>query len=247
MSLFQALVPGRIARLTAAALALAAAGCVEKNDDGGLPTIGGTATARLRVVHAIPDAPALQVRLDDSAAVVTGLTFRQATPTYLSVAGGDHRIRIATAGATTPLVDVTETLAAGTATTVIATGLVGTATTRAIVVADTLTPPASGQVRLRVVHAAPSVSLVDVYLSAVDAALPATPTITALAYRSVANSLAVPAGTYRVRLTPSGQRTVSADVTTSTLAAGTVAKLIAMDPVTTDGAPSVALVTDRVP
>jgi hypothetical protein len=54
-----------------------------------------------------------------------------------------------------------------------------------------------------------------------------------------------------VRLTPSGLRTASVDVTTAALAAGTVAKLIAVDPPASDTTVarvgSVVVVTDRVP
>jgi hypothetical protein len=236
----------RVAAGALVALTLPLADCVEKDDDA-LPTAGGGATAQLRIVHAIPDAAPVDVRLDDAAALVTGLAFRQATAGYLAVAAGDRRVRITASGASTPAVDATPTLAEGTATTLIATGLTATSTTQAIVVADTLTAPPSEQVRLRIVHAAPTAGLVDVYLSASGAALPTTPTLTALAYRTVANSITIPAGTYRVRLTPNGLRTPTVDVTTAALAAGAVAKLIAVDAPSTGGTATVIVVTDRVP
>ncbi len=72
------------------------------------------------------------------------------------------------------------------------------------------------QTGVRVLHAAPRVPAVDIYVSAPDTALPATPTIGALAFANFApppdqSSLKVPKGNYQIRLTASGSKDVVFD------------------------------------
>lgn len=78
------------------------------------------------------------------------------------------------------------------------------------------TDVAADQTGVRVLHAAPRVPTVDVYLSTPDAALPGTPTIAALAFANFApaadkSSLKVPKGSYQIRLTAAGSKTVVFD------------------------------------
>jgi Domain of unknown function (DUF4397) len=72
------------------------------------------------------------------------------------------------------------------------------------------------QTGVRVLHAAPRVPTVDIYVSAPDTALPATPTIAALAFANFApppaqSSLKVPKGNYQIRLTAAGSKEVVFD------------------------------------
>jgi Domain of unknown function (DUF4397) len=78
------------------------------------------------------------------------------------------------------------------------------------------TDVAAGQTGVRVLHAAARVPAVDIYVSAPDAALPATPTIAALSYTNFAPkigdaSLKVPAGDYQIRITLAGKTDVVFD------------------------------------
>jgi Domain of unknown function (DUF4397) len=72
------------------------------------------------------------------------------------------------------------------------------------------------QTGVRVLHAASRVPTVDIYVSAPGAALPATPTIAALAFANFAPaadqaSLKVPQGSYQIRLTTAGSKDVVFD------------------------------------
>lgn len=70
---------------------------------------------------------------------------------------------------------------------------------------DNGTAAASGQARVRVVHAAPSAGAVDIFVTAPGADLAAaTPTLANVAARSASAYLAVPAGTYQIRVVPAG-------------------------------------------
>jgi hypothetical protein len=98
--------------------------------------------------------------------------------------------------------------------TVFATGDSSSATT--LTFKQKASDVAAGQTGVRVLHAASSVPAVDIYVSAPDAALPATPTIAALGYTSFAPkigdaSLKVPAGDYQIRITLAGKTDVVFD------------------------------------
>ena len=78
------------------------------------------------------------------------------------------------------------------------------------------TDVAADQTGVRVLHAAPRVPTVDIYVTAPDAALPGTPTIAALAFANFAPaadkaSLKVPKGSYQIRLTAAGSKDVVFD------------------------------------
>ena len=88
--------------------------------------------------------------------------------------------------------------------TVYASGGAGASAIAAFVTADSNSAPAIGQVRVRVVHLAPSAGNVDVFVTAVGADLAgATPTLVNVPLRASAY-LSVVAGTYQVRVVPAG-------------------------------------------
>jgi hypothetical protein len=93
--------------------------------------------------------------------------------------------------------------------TVYSTGGAGASAIAPFITTDTNTTPAAGQVRVRVVHLAPSAGNVDVFVTAVNADLAAaTPTLTNVPLRASAY-LSVPAGTYQVRVVPAGTAAAS--------------------------------------
>jgi hypothetical protein len=108
------------------------------------------------------------------------------------------------------------------------------------VIDDSGAAPSTGQAKLRVVHGAPAVPAVDIFVTAPADALPSTPTIDNLAFSQQAPAatqaaLQVPAGSYRVRAVVDGQTAVAFDATV-TLAAGNDIVLVAVP----DAGPSVS-------
>lgn len=203
-------------------LPLAATAC---SDDGATEPV---TTAQLRVVHASPDAPNVDV-LVDGAVALTNVPYRTASP-YLDVPAGERNLRVRPTGTTTVVIDADADLAAGRAYTVLATGRV--AALAPLVLQDDPTAPAAGNVRLRLVHAAPSAGDVDIYVTAPAAELAAaTPTLRNVPFRAASAYLEVPAGTYRVRIVPAGTKTVAIDVNDVALAAGQVRTAVAVDAV----------------
>lgn len=182
-------------------------------------------TAQLRVVHASPDAPNVDV-LVDAATPLTNVPFRAFSP-FLDVEAGERRIRVRAAGTATTVIDANVDLAADRPYTVIATGLV--AGIQPLVLEDDLTAPAAGQVKVRVVHAAPAAAGVDVYVTAPGADLAtATPVLTNVPFRGFSGYLTIPAGEYQIRVTGTGTTTVAIDATV-TFTAGQIRTIVATD------------------
>lgn len=227
--------PFRWLRAGAAAaglITLAACGVFDDDDDPAPPPV---AQSQLRAIHASADTPAVDVFISGARAL-TGVTFGAASA-FNAVPAGTTRVQVALAGqpATSAAIDVSAPLVAGRDYTAIAVGSGATGPTRlqAVLIDDAGTPPAAGQVKLRVVHGAPAVPGVDIFVTAPNDPLPTTPTIANLQFAQQAPAaataaLSVPAGTYRVRARVAGQTAIAFDSGSVALAAGTDAVIVAV-------------------
>ncbi len=177
-------------------------------------TFAQSENARVRVVHASPDAPAVDVFVDGNR-VLTDVPFFAASD-YLELAPGEHRFQVAPAGeaAEASVIDTTATLEAGTAYTVAATGLLDNI--QPTVLVDDLSAPADGQAKVRVLHFVPDAPAVDVSVQGGDTLL------SGLEFPNASDYLEVPADTYDLAVTPSGDDTVVIDLTGTTLEAGMI-------------------------
>lgn len=185
---------------------------------------GGTDHARLRVVHGSPDAPAVDVLVDGNK-VVSGATYKQSSG-YLTVDSGARKIEVRATGTSTDAISATPSFAANTDTTIIAANKL--ASIEPLVLQDDNSTPASGNVKVRLVHGAPSAPSVDIYVTAPGAAL-GTPTLANVPFKAVSQYLSVPAGSYEIRVTPAGSQTVVIDSGTVPLVAGQIRTVIAVD------------------
>lgn len=195
------------------------------DDDGG---VGPDNRAAVRVVHLSPNAGAVNVLLDD-ATVQTAIAYNGAA-NYYKYDRSAIRVRVAQNPGGTVLIDSNIDVEPRSFRTVIATGLV--ANIQPLVLVDDPTHPAAGNVRVRVAHAAPSAAGVDVYVTAVGADIAAlTPTLSNIAYRTASAYLEIPAGTYQIRVTPTGTKTVAINVASLALVNGQVRTIVARDAV----------------
>ena len=98
--------------------------------------------------------------------------------------------------------------------------------------ADTAATPAAGKAKLRVVHfSLLAESSLDVYVTASGADIAAaTPTAAGVQLRAATTYVELPAGSYRVRVTRSGEKTVLLDTGAIELADGTIRTVFALDP-----------------
>jgi hypothetical protein len=200
--------------ISAAALVLAGCGSSSEED-----------AARLRVLHGSPNAPAVDVLVDNSVRL-TNVPYRTASG-YLDVTAGSRNIKVNATGATTSVIDANVSLAKDTDTTVIATNVL--ASIEPLVLTDNNTAPAAGQIKLRLVHAAPGAGNVDIYVTAPDANLATTtPTLSNIPFKGVSSYLSVPAGTYRVRITGAGSKDVAIDSGSLALSVGQIRTAVAL-------------------
>jgi hypothetical protein len=198
----------------AAAGLLAACG----GDDDDVPPPAPTPTTGLRAIHASADTPAVDVFVNGSRAL-SNVSFGQASG-FNPVPAGATRVQVSLAGqpASAAAIDVNPALAAGRDYTAIAVGSGATGPTRlqAVLIDDAGTAPAAGQAKVRVVHGAPAVPNVDIFVTGPNDALPAAPTIANLAFAGQAPAagsaaLSVPAGDYRIRARVTGQTAIAFD------------------------------------
>ena len=173
-------------------------------------------TAKVRVLHASPDAPAVDVYAD-GAAVLTNVPFGVISD-YLEVPAGDHHIQVFAAGADamadTAVIDATLTFAADTMTTVAATNSV--ASIEAQVIADDPAPKA-GKVQVRVVHLSADAPAVDI---APDGKKQKA-IIADLAYPSSTGYLTIKPGDLDLEIRAAGTKTAAFDIDALDLAGGT--------------------------
>jgi hypothetical protein len=223
----------RASAAAVAALALSACGVFDDDDDPAPPPAAPTTS--LRAIHASADTPAVDVFVNGTRAL-SGVTFGQASA-FAPIPAGTTRVQVALANqpASTGPIDVSAPLAAGRDYTAIAIGSGATGPTRlqAILIDDAGSAPAAGQVKLRVVHGAPAVPAVDIFVTAPGAALPTTPTIANLAFGGQAPAaaqaaLSVPAGSYQIRARAVGDTAIAFDSGPVQLAAGTDAVVAAV-------------------
>jgi hypothetical protein len=169
-------------------------------------------TAQVSVVHASPDAPAVDIYLNDTA-VLTSVPFFTASD-YLEVPAGDQRIRIAPAGAPVDdaVIDGVFTFNANEAYTVAAIGTLENI--QAVSFEDDLSPTPAGEARVSVFHFSPDAPAVDVKLA------DGTVLFSNLAFGSGVEGT-VPAGTYDIIVTPAGaSEPVVIDLPGTTVEAG---------------------------
>ena len=174
--------------------------------------------AYVRVVHASPDAPNVDVWVDGEPAL-TDVPFT-AVSDYLALPAGEHNVQVTATGSTDPVIDADLTLEAGVSYTVAASGLL--ADIAPVVLTDDRVP-ADGQAKLRVFHASPSAP------ASVDVAVTDGPVLVeGLAFPEATDYLTVDPGTYALEIRAAGE-TDAALTLEATLEAGQNYTAIAMD------------------
>ena len=117
--------------------------------------------AMVRVAHFSPDAPAVDVYVNDDR-VLSGVKYKTVSK-YLELPAGSYDLAVRPAGAAAssdPVIEATAKVKTGNAYTVAAVGAL--ADIKGQIFGDDLSAPGSGKAKVRVIHAAPEVPAVDV-------------------------------------------------------------------------------------
>jgi hypothetical protein len=212
-----------------------------------LELLDRAAPARVRVVHASPDAPPVDVVVnnDFTNPLVRALAFPTATP-FVSVPGGTYNVKVTPAGNRGVIViDANPTFAAGGEFSVFAVGRL--AAIEPLVLRDDRRRVAT-QARVRILHASPTAGAVDLYVVAPGASIAqATPAFSAVPFKANTGYVNLAAGRYDVVVTPTGSKTAAIGPATINVAASGVYTIAARDAAGGGGPLGVILLDDFVP
>ena len=185
--------------------------------------IGMAGDSCINVIHASPDAPAVDVYLDGELAL-EGVEFGQFSG-WIAVPAGEHQVQVTAAGddAANAVIDATVELAADAAYHVAATGHLADITPQIYQVnlsdLDAMDDPMA---RIRVIHTSPDAPAVDIALAGGDVL------IADLAFPNASDALEVPAGSYDLEVRPTGTTDVALDLPGVELEAGMVYDVFAI-------------------
>ena len=196
----------------------------------------GSGEAQVRVAHLAPDAPNVDVYVNGEP-VLTDVPYTTVSD-YLSLPAGAQQVTVYAAGDTaSPVIDAPVDVAAGGAYTVAAVGLVADGSLTAQVYEDDLRSPASGNAKVRVVHASPDAGPVDVVPRGGQAL------VSGLTFPEASPYAEVPAGTYTLDVNAAATSKTALTVPDATLASGGVYSAFAVGTVFADSL-NVLLVQD---
>lgn len=154
----------------------------------------------VRVMHASPDAPAVDVYVNGQP-VLTNVPFF-AVSNYLSLPDGSYAVAITPAGKpeSDAVLRATLKVQGGYTGTVAAVGFVNNIDT--VLFEDNLSPVPAGKARVRIIHASPNAPAVDIKLAGTSTVVVANAPFKAAA------TVEVDAGTYQFDISPAGQSAV---------------------------------------
>ncbi len=203
--------------------------------------------ASLRAFHASPDAPLVDIVIDDNfgAPLVEDFAFTQIAG-YVPVDGGDYNVKVTVANDPGVIaIDADVSLAAGEFYDVLAIGPL--ASIAPLVLADDPRPVGT-YAKVRIVHASPTAADVDIYVAApgtdintIDPAFSTVPFAASTGYVNLAE------GDYEVTVTPAGTKTAAIGPAPFTFANGDVFTVVARDNAGGGGPLNVIVTSDLPP
>lgn len=180
--------------------------------------------AGVRVIHASPDAPNVDVYVNgtpgSSTPAFSNLPFRSATA-YAPLPTGNYNFKVTPNAAAAPVViDVNQAINGGTDYSVVAINFLSSISALPLVDDNTINP---GAARVRFVHASPDVPLVDITVAGGGPTL-----FNAVAFGTSGGYQTVPAGTYNLEVRLDSNNALALNVPGVTLQNGFVYTIFAM-------------------
>lgn len=185
-------------------------GC--SDDDNDNPSTPSLQKVNVKVVHASPDAPGVDILVDDQVAG-QNLTFPNNTG-YLAIEEGTRNVKVNVSGTSTTVIEANLPLEGNENYSVFATDVVANLTP--LVIVDDLTPPASGNAHAKFIHLSPDAPAVDITLT------DGTVVFGNIAFQEYTEFTPLPAGSYDLQVRVSGTATVVLDLAGVNLMDGTI-------------------------
>jgi hypothetical protein len=181
--------------------------------------------ATVRVLHAAPETPQLEVVLEGESR--TRLDYAEVSD-RITVESGERRLQLLVEGRTEALIDLDTLFESGAQYTVLAAGRAGEIVP--LVLADDPTPADTGEARIRLVHAAPTAGLVDIYVTEPGTSLDAeAPDLSSVAFSDASDYMVLESRTYQVRVTSVGGGQLLIDMPLLVLSSTRVLTIVMMD------------------
>lgn len=193
-------------------LSIISIGLIGCSDDDSNPSQPAVQSANVKVVHASPDAPGVDLLVDDNVAGVN-LTFPNNTG-YLPVDEGTRNVKVNVHGTSTTVIDADLTLEADLNYSVFAVDNVQNIAP--LVIVDDLTPPASGNSHVRFIHLSPNAPSVDITLT------DGTVVFGDYEFKEYSNFTPLPSGSYDLQVRLAGTDTVVLELPGISVADGNI-------------------------
>ncbi len=162
---------------------------------------GITTKAHFRAMNAVPDQSSISVLLDGSS-IASAIAYGAAND-YAETNSGSRHLQVEPASSTTVFLDQTFNLSRATNNTLIVANV--SALSSGVFLTDDNTAPATGNIKLRIVNAAPNLGTVDVYVVPPGTDInTTTPAIVSLSFESASAYLNLAAASYDLVFTPHG-------------------------------------------
>lgn len=183
------------------------------DDDDETPVIE---TASVMVVHASPDAPGVDLLVDDAKQNNAALTFPNNTG-YLDVPAGRRNVKVNAAGTNNSVINANVDFERDKNYSVFAINRLSSI--EALILEDNLAAPAAGNAHVRFVHLSPDAPAVDIVAVVGGVASPLFPNVS---FKGSSPFTPVPAGTYNLQVRLAGTETVALDLPNVQVAAGRI-------------------------
>lgn len=181
---------------------------------------------KIRVMNVSPDIGSLNI-LVDGKNVSSSLAYPGFTD-YLPVASGSRKLEAQTVSSTTDVVDQNVSVSSGGSTTVLLVNYA--ASLGVLTLTDDNTAPTSGNFKMRIINASPTLGPMDVYILPQGQSVPgSSPTITNLGFQSASPYQTLTAGSYEVYFTLPNTKTQYIDSGPLTLSAGQIRTVVAIN------------------